>query len=134
MTLITRLAASASLAFVLATPALAQTSTALNGQIQWGDVVAELGEEVAILRRHPQQLGDDEGRELVRDVGDFSVAVAAFPELHPRSPDRATDRRHLAEKLAAAGRDSECRALAAAVRFHVEHRVFLNGARTVVFR
>ena len=42
MTLITRLAASASLAFVLATPALAQTSTALNGQIQWGDVVADI--------------------------------------------------------------------------------------------
>lgn len=38
------------------------------------------------------------------------------------------------EKLAAAGRDSECRALATAVRFHIEHRVFLNGSRTVVFR
>ncbi|MDP3655261.1 MAG: formyltetrahydrofolate deformylase [Rhodoferax sp.] len=38
------------------------------------------------------------------------------------------------EKLAAAGRDSECRALANAVRFHIEHRVFLNGGRTVVFR
>lgn len=36
--------------------------------------------------------------------------------------------------LAAAGRDSECRALSAAVRFHTEHRVFLNGNRTVVFR
>ena len=30
------------------------------------------------------------------------VAVAAFPEIHPRSPDRASDRRHLAAKLAAA--------------------------------
>lgn len=38
------------------------------------------------------------------------------------------------EKLAAAGRDSECRALATAVRFHIERRVFLNGSRTVVFR
>jgi formyltetrahydrofolate deformylase len=37
-------------------------------------------------------------------------------------------------RLAAAGRDSECRALSAAVRFHIEHRVFLNGNRTVVFR
>ena len=40
--------------------------------------------------------------QLVRDTGEFDVAVAAFPELHPRSPDRATDRRHLADKLAMA--------------------------------
>jgi methylenetetrahydrofolate reductase (NADPH) len=37
--------------------------------------------------------------ELVREVGDFSIGVAAFPEGHPRSPDPASDRRHLAEKL-----------------------------------
>ncbi|MBI2708535.1 MAG: methylenetetrahydrofolate reductase [Actinobacteria bacterium] len=39
---------------------------------------------------------------LVREVGDFSVAVAAFPEIHPRSPDRGRDRRILADKLAVA--------------------------------
>jgi methylenetetrahydrofolate reductase (NADPH) len=37
--------------------------------------------------------------ELAREVGDFSVAVAAFPEVHPRSSDRAEDRRRLADKL-----------------------------------
>jgi methylenetetrahydrofolate reductase (NADPH) len=37
--------------------------------------------------------------ELVHSRGDFSVGVAAHPELHPRSPDRNSDRDHLAEKL-----------------------------------
>lgn len=40
--------------------------------------------------------------ELVHEVDHFTVAVAAFPELHPRSVDRAEDRRHLVAKLATA--------------------------------
>jgi methylenetetrahydrofolate reductase (NADPH) len=39
---------------------------------------------------------------LIREVGDFSVGVAAHPEPHPRSPSRESDRRHTAEKLRAA--------------------------------
>ncbi len=68
-------------------------------------------ENVLALAGDPPADGSDPGGDfryatelidLIREVGDFSVAVAAFPELHPRSPDRATDRRFLAAKLAEA--------------------------------
>ena len=38
---------------------------------------------------------------LAREVGgdQFSIGVAAHPEVHPLSPDRASDRKYLAEKL-----------------------------------
>jgi len=38
------------------------------------------------------------------------------------------------EELITIGRDIECVVLARAVKWHVEHRVLLNGSRTVVFR
>jgi methylenetetrahydrofolate reductase (NADPH) len=43
--------------------------------------------------------------ELLEDVAGhdaFSIGVAAHPEVHPRSPDRDSDRRYLAAKLARA--------------------------------
>jgi methylenetetrahydrofolate reductase (NADPH) len=68
-------------------------------------------ENVLALAGDPPEDGSDPGGdftyaselvELVHEVNGFSVAVAAFPEVHPRSPDRATDRRMLAAKLARA--------------------------------
>jgi formyltetrahydrofolate deformylase len=44
------------------------------------------------------------------------------------------DHTYRPEHLVAAGRDTECMALARAVRYHIEHRVFLTGNKTVVFR
>jgi formyltetrahydrofolate deformylase len=44
------------------------------------------------------------------------------------------DHGYTADMLVAAGRDSERRALASAVRYATERRVFLNGGRTVVFK
>jgi formyltetrahydrofolate deformylase len=38
------------------------------------------------------------------------------------------------EQLVATGRDVECQVLARAVAWHSEHRVLVNGSRTVVFR
>jgi formyltetrahydrofolate deformylase len=44
------------------------------------------------------------------------------------------DHRDTPDMLVAVGRDSERRALAAAVRYAIEHRIFTNGGRTVVFK
>lgn len=38
------------------------------------------------------------------------------------------------EELTARGRDTECMVLARAVKWHCEHRVVLNGSKTVVFQ
>lgn len=54
-----------------------------DGEVESG--LRYASELVDIAQRHP---------------ADFSIGVAAHPEVHPRSPDRAADRRHLAAKLA----------------------------------
>src|SRR5437899_1057836 len=64
-------------------------------------------ENVLALAGDPPLEGPDEGDftfaveliELARSVSDFCIGVAAFPEVHPRSADLASDRRHLADKL-----------------------------------
>lgn len=44
------------------------------------------------------------------------------------------DHAHTPEDLAAIGRDVECLVLARALKYHIEHRVILNGNKTVVFK
>jgi len=64
-------------------------------------------ENVLALAGDPPLEGPDEGDftyaveliELARATCDFSVGVAAFPEVHPKSTSRESDRRYLAEKL-----------------------------------
>jgi formyltetrahydrofolate deformylase len=44
------------------------------------------------------------------------------------------DHTYTVEDLASVGRDAEAITLARAVKYHLEHRVFVNGQRTVVFK
>jgi len=67
--------------------------------------ILALGGDPPLDGSHPG--GDyDYAIQLVEQVrahpAGFSVGVAAHPELHPRSTDRESDRRHLADKLEAA--------------------------------
>jgi methylenetetrahydrofolate reductase (NADPH) len=62
-----------------------------------GDPPADADVPTISEYRHASELVED-----VIDFDEFSVGVAAHPELHPRSPDREDDRRHLARKLARA--------------------------------
>lgn len=59
-----------------------------------GDIPADLAEHAASDYTYASDLIDD-----IDSMKHFSIGVAAHPEVHPRSPDRATDRRHLAAKL-----------------------------------
>ena len=128
------------------------------------DIVQQTGSDLVVLARYMQVLSDDLCRKLrgramnihhsflpgfkgakpyhqahargVKLTGATAHYVTADLDEGPIIEQivERVDHTFTPERLAAAGRDSECRALAAAVKFHIEHRVFLNGSKTVVFR
>lgn len=127
-------------------------------------LVAEEDVELIVLARYMQVLSDDLSQRLAgRVINIHHSFLPSFKGARPYHQAHArgvkligatahyvtpeldegpiieqdverVDHTMTADDLAAAGRDVESRVLARAVRYHLERRVFLNGASTVVFR
>jgi len=127
-------------------------------------LIEEEGAELVVLARYMQVLSDElcrklEGRAInihhsflpsfrgakpyhqahergVKLIGATAHYVTAELDEGPIIEQEVArvDYKMSVDDLAALGRDVECQALARAVKYHLEHRVFLNGQKTVVFR
>ncbi|MBH9578251.1 formyltetrahydrofolate deformylase [Inhella proteolytica] len=128
------------------------------------DIVTEQGVELVVLARYMQILSEDlceflNGRAInihhsflpgfkgarpyhqafergVKLIGATAHYVTRDLDEGPIIEQEVAriDHAQTPEQLAAVGRDMECVALARAIQWHAEHRVLLNGKRTVVFR
>ncbi|MDR2129006.1 MAG: formyltetrahydrofolate deformylase [Burkholderiaceae bacterium] len=127
-------------------------------------IVEETGSELVVLARYMQILSDDLCRALagrainihhsflpgfkgakpyhqayergVKLIGATAHYVTSDLDEGPiiEQEVQRVDHSYTPEDLVAVGRDTETVALSKAVRYHLEHRVFLNNARTVVFK
>lgn len=79
----------------------------------------------------PYQQAHERGVKLIGATAHYVTTYLDEGPIIEQVVERV-DHRYRPEDLMAAGRDSECAALARAVKYHIEHRVFLNGNKTVV--
>ena len=143
-------------------PVTPDTKLAAEARLQ--DLVDELDVELVVLARYMQVLSDDFCARLPgRIINIHHSFLPSFKGARPygQAHDRGVkligatahyvtgdldegpiieqdvervDHTRGVEDLVALGQDVERRALAKAVRWHAEHRVLLDGHRTVVFR
>ncbi|HSN31261.1 MAG TPA: formyltetrahydrofolate deformylase [Ideonella sp.] len=81
----------------------------------------------------PYRQAHERGVKLIGATAHYVTADLDEGPIIEQDVERV-DHRLTPDDFAAVGRDVECVVLARAVRWHVEHRVLLNGRRTVVFR
>lgn len=128
------------------------------------DIVSETQTELVVLARYMQILSDDlcqslKGRAInihhsflpgfkgakpyhqayergVKLIGATAHYVTADLDEGPiiEQSVQPVDHTYTPEQLVAVGRDTETMALARAVKLHSEHRVFLDGNKTVIFK
>lgn len=127
------------------------------------EIVSETGSELVVLARYMQILSDNLSRELsgkcinihhsflpgfkgarpyyqafdrgVKLIGATAHYVTSDLDEGPIIEQVVTrvDHNYKPDMLTQVGRDNECQALAAAVKYHTERRIFLDGNKTVVF-
>jgi formyltetrahydrofolate deformylase len=155
------MARSAGLPFIHI-PLTAQTKPAAEDRLR--EVIEEFSADTVILARYMQILSDQLSKDLERRAINIHHSfLPSFMGGHPyhQAYERGVklvgatahyvtadldegpiieqvvaevDHRQAPEDLIRVGRDSECRALARAVTWHSEHRILLDGHRTVVFK
>ena len=143
-------------------PVTAATKPAAEARLL--DIIDELDVELVVLARSMQVLSDDLARKLdgrainihhsflpsfkgakpyhqayargVKTVGATAHYVNGELDEGPIISQQVVEVDHTfgPEDLVAAGRDTECKALSNAVRWHCEGRIILNGNRTIVLK
>nr|WP_231959211.1 formyltetrahydrofolate deformylase [Paraoerskovia marina] len=138
--------------------------TKVDAEARLRQIVDELDVELVVLARYMQILSDELCRDLAGQVINIHHSfLPSFKGARPYAQAHArgvkligatshyvtgdldegpiieqdverVDHSHAEKDLVALGEDVERRTLARAVRWHAEHRVLLDGSRTVVFR
>lgn len=81
----------------------------------------------------PYQQAYDRGVKLIGATAHYVTEILDEGPIIEQGVERV-DHSHTVEDLTAMGRDIECTVLARAIKSHAEHRVLLNGNKTVILR